>query len=182
MLRQLTLLPLLLMVLLSHNVQAENFEVTGAKVTLKDGLYLADISLSFPLNSELKEALHSGVTIPIKVILEVYLPRNYLLEGDIAFLKQRYDLDYHALSRQYIVTNHNSAVVSSFSTLSAALEELGSIRNLPIIDQDILEPGKSYHLRIRTAIDTNAISIPLRLISYFSGPWRNNSEWWDMPL
>lgn len=174
------LLPLLL--LFSQPSYAENFEVTDAQVTLQDGIYQLSSTIRYPLGSELTEALHQGVVIPIKVIVEVYTPNRYLPETEVAFLKQRYELRFHALTRQYVVTNHNSGVNNNYGSLAHALQHLGEIKNLPIIDQNLLKEGVEYRLRIRAAINTGQLAIPLRLTSYFYGPWRNESEWWDLPL
>ena len=174
------LLPLLL--LLSQPAYAESFEVTDAQVTLQDGIYHLSSTIRYPLGSELTEALHQGVVIPIKVIVEVYRLNRYLPKTEIAFLKQRYELRFHALTRQYVVTNHNSSVSDNYSSLAHALQHLGEIKNLPVIDQNLLEERAEYRLRIRAAINTGQLAIPLRLTSYFYGPWRNESEWWDLPL
>lgn len=174
------LLPLLL--LFSQPAYAESFEVADAQVTLQDGIYHLNSTIRYPLGSELTEALHQGVVIPIKVIVEVYRLNRYLPKTEIAFLKQRYELRFHALTRQYVVTNHNSSVSDNYSSLAHALQRLGEIKNLPIIDQNLLEERAEYRLRIRAAINTGQLAIPLRLTSYFYGPWRNESEWWDLPL
>ncbi|VAW87456.1 hypothetical protein MNBD_GAMMA18-287 [hydrothermal vent metagenome] len=174
------LLPLLL--LFSQPVGADDFEVMDAQVTLKNDIYHLNGTIRYPLGSELSEALHQGVVIPIKVIIEVYTPNRYLPETEVAFLKQRYELRFHALTRQYVVINHNSSVSNNYGSLAHALQRLGEIKNLPIIDQNLLEEGVEYRLRIRAAINTGRLAIPLRLTSYFYGPWRNESEWWDLPL
>lgn len=173
---------LLLLLLLCQGAHAESIEVAEAKVQLQEGLYLLDATIHYPLHDELLEALHSGISLPFKVIVVVYVPHNYWPDTEVAFLKQRYTLRYHALSRQYIVTNQNTTVSENFSSLAQALDQLGNIKALPVIDHALLEAGVNYHLRIRASINTALLSIPLRLTSYIYGPWKNSSEWWDTPL
>lgn len=173
-----------LLLTLSQPIMAEPFTVTEVSIEQQQQqqLYLLNAQIEYELADELVEALQNGVTLPFKVLIEVYLPRRFLPDTEVAFLKQRYELQYHALSRQYIVNNLNSAVSESFSSLSLALRHLGEIHQLPMIDRDLLESDTQYHLRIRAAINSGRLSVPLRLSSYFYGPWNSESEWWDMPL
>ncbi|MCF6218277.1 MAG: DUF4390 domain-containing protein [Gammaproteobacteria bacterium] len=175
------LLPLLLL-LCYQPAFAEKFEIVDAEVSLHNEIYHLSSTIRYPLDTELTTALYRGVVLPIKVIVEVYRPRRYLPDTEIAFLKQRYELRFHALTRQYLVTNYNSGARASYSSLTLALQHLGSINNLPIIDKNLLAEGTEYRLRVRAAINTGLLAIPLKLTSYFYGPWRNESEWWDMPL
>ena len=172
----------LLLMLLSQPGMAEPFTITDATIEREQALYLLHAKIDYQLDSELIEALHSGVTLPFKVIIEVYQPRRFLPDPEVAFLKQRYELQYHALSRQYIVTNHNSSVSESFSSLEYALDGLGKIDGLPMLDHELLEADNKYRVRIRAAINVSLLSVPLRLTSYFFGPWNSESKWWDMPL
>ena len=171
-----------MLLLLNQSAMADRFTVTEASVERQQELYLLNATIKYELSDELVEALKSGITIPFKVLIEVYTPRRFLPDSEIAFLKQRYELQYHALSRQYIVTNHNSSVSESFGSLHHALTHLGQINDLPMIDHDLLEADTKYRLRIRAAINTSRLSMPLRLPSYFYGPWSSESTWWDMPL
>ncbi len=175
------LLPLLLL-LCYQPVFAEKFEIVEAHISLQNEIYHLSSTIRYPLDTELTTALHRGVVLPIKVIVEVYLPRSYLPDTEIAFLKQRYELRFHALTRQYIVTNHNSGASTSYRSLALALQHLGEINNLPIIDKNLLTEGVEYRVRVRAAINTGLLAIPLKLTSYFYGPWRSESAWWDMPL
>ncbi len=175
------LLPLLLL-LCCQPAFAEKFKIVDAHTSLQDEIYHLSTTIRYPLDTELTTALHRGVVLPIKVIVKIYRPRRYLPDTDIAFLKQRYALRFHALTRQYLVTNHNSGASSSYHSLTLALQHLGDINNLPIIDKNLLTEGIEYRVRIRAAINTGVLAIPLKLTSYFYGPWRNNSVWWDMPL
>ncbi len=170
------------LLLFSQAILAENIEVTTAKIQLKDGIYQLDARINYSLHHELTDALHSGISLPLKVIIRVYVPYDYWLNENVAFLKQRYELSYHALSRQYIVLNHNSNVRNSFNSLTNALNYLGKIDALPIMDQQLLNSDKNYRVQLRAAINTGQLSIPLRLSSYFYGPWHSKSPWWDMPL
>lgn len=171
-----------MLLMLNQAVMAEPFTVTDASVERQQALYLLNVSIQYELADELVEALHSGITLPFKVLIEVYRPRRLLPDTEIAFLKQRYDLQYHALSRQYIVTNHNSSVSESFSSLTHALHYLGKINGLPMLDDELLDKDAKYRVRIRAAINNSQLSVPLRLTSYIYGPWSSESTWWDMPL
>jgi hypothetical protein len=103
--------------------------------------------------------------------------RQWLPNETVASLLQQYRLKYHSLTETYLVTNLNSGVRRSFPTMRSALREMGKIRNLPVIDVSLLEPGQDYWIELRVGLDIEALPAPLRLMAYLSGDWWTTSEW-----
>jgi hypothetical protein len=167
---------------LPATVVAGEVDVLNAETVVENNVYLLNASISYQLDDELIEALHNGVALPLRLNVEIYKPRDYLPDQEVASLKQRYELSYHVLSEQYILVNLNSGASESFAYLGRALAKLGAIEKLPLIDGSLLEPDEKYMVRIQVGIATSALAIPLRLLSFIYSEWRLESDWYSWPL
>lgn len=157
---------------------AENFVITHAQTGADDSVVVLDAGLRVDFADEVLEALKNGVPITVVLVMEVEKLRDYVWNKDIASLEQRYVLQYHALSEQYILRNINSEDQKNFRSLNTALNALGEVRRLPIIDRQLLEGGARYQLRLRAEIDINALPSPLRPVAWLSSDWRGSSDWY----
>ncbi|NNF97173.1 MAG: DUF4390 domain-containing protein, partial [Halobacteria archaeon] len=101
---------------------------------------------------------------------------------NLAELEQGYLLLYHALSEKFIVHNLNSGVQDHYSSLDAALNALGRINNLPLIDAKLLDPEMRYQVRMRTYLDIESLPAPMRPLAYISSDWQLDSDWVSWPL
>ncbi|HVS22657.1 MAG TPA: DUF4390 domain-containing protein, partial [Gammaproteobacteria bacterium] len=103
------------------------FAVREASAALQDGVYFLDARIEYRLSSDARRALQSGVPLTIRVEVELLKPRRLWFDSEEAGLRQRYQLEWHALSERFTVQNLNSGDQSSFSTLLGALDSLGRI-------------------------------------------------------
>lgn len=156
---------------------ADGFQVRDASSELVDDVYHVDARVDYELTGPVLEALQSGVRIVIEMPIEVFQPRDWIWDVTIASLSQRYRLEYHALTRQYLLTNLNSNVQSTYPTRHAALNALGRVVDLPILDRRLLKVGEHYMARLRVRLALEDLPSPLRLWAYMSGDWRLASEW-----
>ena len=99
-----------------------------------------------------------------------------------AELAVRFELEYRPLSQRYIVRNLNSGDQDSFATLYSALNNLGRVQDLPIIDDALLTPGKTYRVRARAMLQTKQYSAPLRMLFFWRSQWQLQSEWFEWIL
>ena len=130
------------------------FEVRSAATTLADGVHELDSRLQLVLSSEALEALNSGVPLTIELQMQIIRVRRFYMDALDAELAVRFELEFRPLSQRYIVRNLNSGDQDSFATLYSALNNLGRIQALPIIDDALLTPGKSYRIRARAMLQT----------------------------
>jgi len=159
-----------------------HFEVLEASTELRSGVYFLNARVGYRLSSEAREALQSGVPLTIRIDVELLNPRRFWFDGEDAALRQRYQLEYHALSERYIVTSLNSGDTASFATLFSALNYLGRIDRLPLIDAALLEPERGYDLRLRAVLDVEQFPGPLRLLAFWRRDWSLASDWYRWPL
>ncbi|HXH04501.1 MAG TPA: DUF4390 domain-containing protein [Candidatus Competibacteraceae bacterium] len=177
------LLPLLLLLVLAAGmVWARGFLVQRVSTHLEQGVYRLDADIEYGLSEANLEAMRNGVPITVELEMEVRRRRDWLWDVTEASLRQRYRLEYHALSGQYLVSNLNSGERKGFPTLGTATDYLGRIRDFPLLDSSLLEPGGQYYGRLRVSLDIEALPAPLRPVAYFSADWRLASDWYRWPL
>ncbi|NOR35202.1 MAG: DUF4390 domain-containing protein [Woeseiaceae bacterium] len=162
--------------------RAGYFEVRSASTRQVGGVHTLDARLQLVLSSEALEALSSGVPLTIELQLEVIRIRRFVWDDAEAKLALRYELQYRPLSQRYLVRNLNSGDQDSFATLYSALNNLGRVQGLPVIDDALLEYSKNYRVRLRAMLNTQQYSAPLRLLLFWRDEWQLQSEWFEWLL
>ncbi|MEO0422660.1 MAG: DUF4390 domain-containing protein [Pseudomonadota bacterium] len=161
---------------------AGNFEVRSAYTSLRDGVVFLNAQIHYDLPDGAEGALRSGVTLDLVIQIEVERNRRFLPDRTVASLRQRYTLSYHALSDRYVVRNVNSGEQGSFATLEDAREELGDLRDLPVIDDGLLRDGSAYEMRIRAVLDRQRLPVPISTLASLFDDWRLASNWFTWRL
>ena len=169
--------------LAQESVEREGyFEVRSASTRPINGVHTLDARLQLVLSSEALAALASGVTLSIELQIQVIRVRRFLIDDVEAELAIRYQLQYRPLSQRYIVRNLNSGNQDSFATLYSALNNLGRIQGLPVIDDALLSPDRPYRLRLRAMLNTQEYPLILRMLFFWRGQWQLQSEWFEWSL
>jgi len=159
---------------------AQSFTVQNAKIELVDKVYRLDANLKYQLPPKALDALENGVTLLLALDIEVIQPRRYMWDKEIASLG--YEIQYLALTDQYLLKNKNSGSQFVYPTLNRALATLEKIDSLPIIDAHLLNKNDHYMVRVQSRLDFDSLPAPLRLKAYFSNEWWLTSGWytWDL--
>jgi hypothetical protein len=158
------------------------FEVRSASTELVGGVHLLDARLQLVLSSEALDALSSGVPLVIELQLQLIQQRRWWWDDSEADLTVRFELEYRPLSQRYLVRNINSGDQESFATLYSALNYLGRVQGLPVVDDALLEPDSNYRVRLRAMLQTQQYPAPLRLLLFWRSEWQLQSEWYEWRL
>ncbi len=158
------------------------FEVRSASTRQVGGVHTLDARLQLVLPSEALEALSSGVPLTIELQLQLIRSRRFWWDDGAASLAWRYELEYRPLSQRYLVRNLNSGDQDSFATLYSALNNLGRVQDIPVIDDALLEPDGNYRLRLRALLNTQQYPAPLRFVFFWRDEWQLESEWFQWSL
>jgi hypothetical protein len=170
-------------VLAQDNIEREGyFEVRSATTEVVDSVHTLDARLQLVLSSEALAALESGVTLTIELQLQVIRERRFYLDDMEAELAIRYELEYSPVSQRYVVRNINSGDQDSFATLYSALNSLGRVQGLPIIDEAVLLADRNYRVRLRAMLNTERYPAALRILFFWRGQWQLQSEWFEWLL
>ena len=164
------------------NLVYGDFSISYAQTRLVDNLYLLDAKLHYKLPEIPLEALQNGVALTFVLTIIVERERWYMWDEQIAILKQRYQLKYHAFSKQYVLTYLNTGIQVTFSTLEAILIQLGQLEDFPLLDKHLVADNEVYWVHLQTYLDIESLPVPLRPIAYLSSQWRLSSNWYLCPL
>jgi len=161
---------------------ANGFTIRSVSTHLQDKVYQLDANIDYQFSDSALEALRNGVPLIVLLDIKVEKQHTWWLNQTIAELQQGYLLLYHALTEKYIVNNLNSGAQDNYEQLSTALQALGKVKDLPILDAHLATDGGNYIVRLRTRLDLESLPAPMRPLAYISSDWRLESNWYEWPL
>jgi hypothetical protein len=111
--------------------------------------------------------------------LQVQLVRahRWLWDAVKVEITQVRHVQYHAISRSYVVKDINADTQRNFRRLADAMDAAGRLEGLLLTDGQPLEDGADYKVRLRGSLDIESLPTPVRLIAYVSSAWNMSSEW-----
>jgi len=164
---------------LAPAAQAAEIELRAAELHLaNDGLVL-DAEFSFQFPQRLREAVENGVPLYFVVEFEMTRPRWYWLDERAASKRLQLRLSYHALSRQYVVSN--GPLEQQFPTLDEALGLLRRVRGWVVGERIALVSEAQYDAAVRLRLDTSLLPKPIQVSALTNRDWAFESEWNHFP-
>lgn len=163
-------------------VDATKVEVVNASFVLDQDVYELDARATVVLPDEARKAIEAGLALRFDYEVEIARVRRYMPDAGVADLVQSFELNYHALSQRYLLRNLNTGEQQDMGTLNAALERLGDVRGLPVIDRSLLEPGLDYEARVRVVLDMSTAPDALGWLLFWADDWSATSEWFTWSL
>jgi len=160
----------------------KHFEICEIKAKYHNNVLLVDARIFYGFSETALRALESGVPITVQLTIEFYRERDWVWDESIATLSQRFKIQYHTLTRKYVVTNLNSKAKLIFSTRSEAMASLSEVTRLPVLDKKFISRSSRYYARARVRLLISNLPSALRIWAYMSSDWRLKSEWYQWPL
>lgn len=157
--------------------QEAGIEIRDAGTTKKEGVWYLNARIDYRLNRETLEALQSGIPLTFELQVEVSELKRWWLNADVASLRQQYELSWQPLARGYLVRNKNSGDQRAHTTLFAALNDLGRITALPLIDASLIDDSRRYEVSLRAVLDQQQLPGPLRMLAFWDDNFSLESDW-----
>ncbi len=175
---------LLMCALIGDFAQARTsaIEVNYLNITELNNELRLDAEIAYELNSEVREALVNGISLQFQIEVQIVSLQKWLWDKTILTTVKTHSLEYHVLSKQYVLENLETGESDSFPDLESVLFKQGRVSALYIAEADYLNNKESYVVRLRSQLLTNKLPLPLRMKSYFSPKWRLNSGWHEWQL
>jgi len=145
-------------------------------------LYELNAKVEISLPEAARKGIEAGLTLRIAYQIELARVRGYWPDTTVAQLEQAYELSYHALSQRYLLRNLNTGEQQDFGSLQAALEDVGDVRSLPVIDADLVRGDTRYEVYLRALLDLSTTPAALEWLLFWTDDWSTKSEWFIWPL
>ena len=163
-------------------------DIKQVQVSLHDCYYELSADIDYHLSSRAKEALENGVPLFWNLHIKVLRQRDYWWDKTVLDETIRYRLQYHALLNMYrvVIVQANNPLLPdqqtktdsyNFSTLSAALDLMASVRSVRLFDQSVLKPEHAYRVQVKADFDRDALPLPLQSVAYINPQWYLSSDW-----
>lgn len=178
-------LGLVLTLTLAAGAAQADFTVRDSAPRLVDRVLHVGTRFELSLNPKTEEALHKG--IPLEVVFDFNLVRKRWWWADrvITDHQLRRRLQFHALSRQYMVVEPRpSGLAESFASLDRALAFLGDFSDLRIAltaRKEIL-PDARHVLATRAYLNIEALPALMRPLAYATPSWYLGTGWTEWPV
>lgn len=134
------------------------------------------------LGPRLEDAVGRGVPLNFRFEIELTRKRWYWADEHVAGRVLHYRLSYHALTRQYRLSL--GSLHQNYDSLADALQMLGRIVHLHVVDRAELAPGEPYRVALRLSLDHNQLPKPLQIDALADSDWRVEAKTlrWDFVL
>ena len=139
---------------------------------VKDGVYFSDVQIPFKLEKQQVEALSSGLTLMFQLDFSIVDIRNWRIDRDIGTLNQSYSIRLNAFTDRYLITNLNIGTKVTLSSIQEVENFLSEIKNIPLVDDSILDIEKDYSVIMQAGITAEGISQWIKTLSF----WRENLD------
>ena len=155
----------------SSTIAADNsLTIKNAEINSQFEAYFlnADFDLSF--NDDLDEAIRKGIPVNFIIEFELKKPRKYWFDEEVAKKTKEILLTYHALSKQFILSESENHLIA-FDNLTQAKNELKRIKNWRIFDKSQIDDTDKYSAYLQVKLDQT--KLPKQLQADIT----SNQEW-----
>ncbi len=173
------------LVLASHTISAEpDIDILQAKSLITNGIITITMDTQINLPEGPTEALQSGVPLFFDLNIEISRGRRYMWNQELFKTKYIYSLQQHTLSKQYILKNLITDTQKVHGSIATALQSLGKIRKLAVIDVKELVTIDNIFIAVQFELKINALPAPMMPLAYISPQWHVSSKRykWKMDL
>ncbi|HSI38311.1 MAG TPA: DUF4390 domain-containing protein [Methylotenera sp.] len=142
-------------------------------VSIEDGYVLnADVDIKF--SHDMEEAIIKGFELNFLVEFQLVTPQKYWFDDEIVTVTHRISLNYHALSRQYLLIRDDQQ--KTFATLNEAVEDLSKIRDLKVLLKTDVVKGEPYNAALLMRLDHTKLPKALQVDAISSDDWKMISQ------
>jgi hypothetical protein len=158
-------------------------EVQSAFVSVNAGVYQLNARVKYPASAETGVALLDGVSLFYDLDVLIARERRWWFNAEVTSITLRRELSYHTVSGRYLVKDGSGGEQSSFPTLEAALDYIGTIDAWPILVAPQLRGSGDYQVSVRAGVRRGRLTDALRVLLFWTDDWHRESEWysWSLP-
>ena len=178
--KQFILCGLLALSLFSAPANAEGIKIKSAELERADNDWLLNATFQIELTPGLEDAVQKGVVLYFQTEFDLNRSRWYWFDEKPALAQRQTRLSYQPLTQQYRIASEGFTF--SAKTIFEALQAVGSIGGWRVIDNNQIDPSKSYTAALRMALDLSKLPKPFQVNALNNRDWNVSSDWLRFPF
>ncbi len=142
-------------------------------------------TVDFTLSEEVLSAIYHDIPILFKTEIILFEKSKFLgfpIETTQKKIEYYTELYAYGVNRYYVLYNHRNHKRQTFQTLEDALQTLGTLQALPVVNQSVLLSGKHYFLKVRISLDRWKLPPPLFMNALLNPLWQLDSGWQEVKI
>jgi hypothetical protein len=157
--------------------ESGEFVVRSAATKLIGGTYYVSADIDLNLSTEAAGMLREAVPLTIRIEVEFLNRLRFWMDVTEFEVVRRYRLTYLPVRNRYLVRDVDGDLSRNFIDLQDALDFIGKVERLEIVDEAELDEDRRYEVRIRAVLDKRDLPGWLRLIAVWRKDWTIGSDW-----
>ena len=178
--KQFILYCLLALSLFSSAASAERIKIQSAELERVDSDWLLNATFKIDLTAGLEDAVQKGVVLYFQTEFDLTRSRWYWFDEKPALAQRQTRLSYQPLTQQYRIASEGFSF--SAKTIFEALQAVGSIGDWRVIDNNQIDPSKSYTAALRMTLDLSKLPKPFQVNALNNRDWNVTSDWLRFPF
>ncbi len=178
--KQFILCGLLALSLFSAPANAEGIKIKSAELERADNDWLLNATFQIELTPGLEDAVQKGVVLYFQTEFDLTRSRWYWFDEKPALAQRQTRLSYQPLTQQYRIASEGFTF--SAKTIFEALQAVGSIGGWRVIDNNQIDPSKSYTAALRMTLDLSKLPKPFQVNALNNRDWNVSSDWLRFPF
>ena len=178
--KQFILSGLLALCLFSPAASAEGIKIQSAELERLDNDWLLNATFKIDLAPGLEDAVQKGVVLYFQTEFDLTRSRWYWFDEKPALAQRQTRLSYQPLAQQYRIASEGFTF--SAKTIFEALQAVGSIGGWRVIDNNQIDPSKSYIAALRMTLDLSKLPKPFQVNALNNRDWNVTSDWLRFPF
>ena len=178
--KQFILYGLLALSLFSPAASAEGIKIQSAELERVDNDWLLNATFKIDLTPGLEDAVQKGVVLYFLTEFDLTRSRWYWFDEKPALAQRQTRLSYQPLTQQYRIASEGFTF--SAKTIFEALQAVGSIGGWRVIDNNQIDPSKSYTAALRMTLDLSKLPKPFQVNALNNRDWNVTSDWLRFPF
>ena len=178
--KQFILYCLLALSLFSSAASAERIKIQSAELERVDSDWLLTATFKIDLTPGLEDAVQKGVVLFFQAEFDLTRSRWYWFDEKATLAQRQTRLSYQPLTQQYRIASEGFSF--SAKTIFEALQAVGSIGGWRVIDNNQIDPSKSYTAALRMTLDLSKLPKPFQVNALNNRDWNVSSDWLRFPF
>lgn len=159
----------------SASLAASNsLSIRSANLIAYENDYLLNADAEINFGPEMEKAIIKGFIFNFLIEFQLMTPRKYWFNDEVVTTVQQVSLNYHALTRQYIVIRDGQQ--HSYATLDEAIEDLSIIQDMKVFQRAHVEKDEAYRAVLLMRLDHKKLPKALQIEAIGDSDWKMSSQ------